>query len=234
MKTFAVEELPAAAPYSKEVFDELGMRGINCGCGSFLRPACLNVDRLQMADGAGNTPRPGKLARVQIDDETVYYMQHDLEKAFPLPDAAFDWGYSEHFIEHVSPAQAIDWLTEMRRIIKPGGLLRLTTPDLRKYIEGYLDPEGAFFELHKQRLELSTGNKGSVPPRRAWMVNQIFRFFEHQWIYDFDEIVYAATCAGFDRARIFREEFQSGLLENVAMLDFAERNDETLYVEMMV
>jgi SAM-dependent methyltransferase len=145
MKEFAVEELPAATPYSKEVFDELGMSGINCGCGRFLRPACLNVDRLQMADGAGNMPRPGKLVRVQVDDGTVYYMQHDLEKAFPLPDAAFDWGYSEHFIEHVSSEQAIDWLAEMRRIIKPGGLLRLTTPDLRKYMEGYLDPEGAFF-----------------------------------------------------------------------------------------
>lgn len=234
MKTFAVEELPAAAPYSREIFRELGTRGINCGCGTFLRPACLNVDRLPMADAAGNTPGPGRLARVQIDDGTVYYMQHDLEKTFPLPDAAFDWGYSEHFIEHVSPAQAIDWLAEMRRIIKPGGLLRLTTPDLRKYIEGYLDPAGAFFELHKQRIELSTGNKGSVPPRRAWMVNQIFRFFEHQWIYDFDEIVHAATSAGFDRTRIFREEFQSGILEDVAMLDFPERNDETLYVEMMV
>jgi len=66
------------------------------------------------------------------------------------------------------------------------------------------------------------------------MVNQIFRFFEHQWIYDFDEIVHAATSAGFDRARIFREEFQSGILEDVTMLDFPERNDETLYVDMMV
>lgn len=234
MKSFAVEELPAAAPYTREVFDQLGMRGINCGCGRFLRPDCLNVDQLEMADGAGNTPQKGRLARVQIDGETLYYMRHDLEKAFPLPDAAFDWGYSEHFIEHISPEQAIDWLAEMRRIIKPSGLLRLTTPDLQKYIEGYLDPAGAFFELHKQRLESSTGNKDSVPPRRAWMVNQIFRYFGHQWIYDFDEIVHAATSAGFDRTRIFREEYQSGLLENVAMLDFAERNDETLYVELMV
>jgi len=234
MKSFAVEELPAAAPYSREVFDQLGMRGINCGCGRFLRPDCLNVDQLEMADGAGNTPQPGRLARVLVDGETVYYMRHDLENAFPLPDAAFDWGYSEHFIEHISPEQAIDWLAEMRRVIKPGGLLRLTTPDLQKYIEGYLDPAGAFFALHKQRLEASTGNKGSVAPRRAWMVNQIFRYFGHQWIYDFDEIIHAAASAGFDRARIFREEFQSGLLENVAMLDFAERNDETLYVELMV
>ena len=234
MKAFAVEQLPAAPPYAREIFDQLGMRGINCGCGRYLRPDCLNVDRLPMADGAGNTSRPGSIARVHIDDGVVYYMQHDLEKAFPLPDAAFDWGYSEHFIEHVSPEQAIDWLAEMRRIIRPGGLLRLTTPDLRKYIEGYLDPAGVFFELHKQRLEAAIGNKGSVPPRRAWMVNQIFRFFEHQWIYDFDEIVHAATGAGFDRTRIFREEFQSGILENVAMFDFPERNDETLYVELMV
>ena len=88
--------------------------------------------------------------------------------------------------------------------------------------------------LHTERLEGMTGNKGSVPQRRAWMVNQIFRFFEHQWIYDFDEIVHAAVSAGFDREKIFREEFQSGLLENVPMLDWPGRNDETLYVEMIV
>jgi len=234
MSAFAVAELPAAAPYSGELFGQLGMRGINCGCGRYLRPDCLNVDRLEMADPAGNAPRPGTIARVAVDNGTFYYLQHDLEKAFPLPEAAFDWGYSEHFIEHVSAPQATAWLAEMRRVIKPGGLLRVTTPDLQKYIEGYLDPQGTFFELHRQRLEAQTGNKGSVPSRRAWMVNQIFRFFEHQWIYDFDEIVHAATSAGFDRTRIFREEFQSGLLENVAMLDFPERSDETLYVEMIV
>jgi hypothetical protein len=36
-------------------------------------------------------------------------------------------------------------LTEVHRILAPGGLVRLTTPDLRRYIESYLDPDGGFF-----------------------------------------------------------------------------------------
>lgn len=231
---FAVEPLAISAPYGREVFSQLGLQGLNCGCGKMLRPGCLNADRNQMGDGAGNLTQPGMLARVRIGSDTVYYLQQDLTLAFPLAGAAFDWGYSEHFIEHVPPEQAIGWFVEMRRVIAPGGLLRVTTPDLRKYMEGYVDPKGEFFALHTQCMEALTGNKGSVPQRRAWMVNHIFRFFEHQWIYDFEEIVHAAVSAGFDREKIFREEFQSGLLEFVPMLDSPERYDETLYVEMIV
>jgi len=187
-----------------------------------------------MVDAQGRTSEPGQLLRVQLDSQVLYYLQHDLTQAFPVANQAFSWGYSEHFIEHVSPEQAVAWLAEMRRMIAPGGLLRVTTPDLKKYIDGYADPDGKFFRLHTERMEGFTGNKGSVPQRRAWMVNQIFRFFKHQWIYDFDELRHAASLAGFDPDGIIREEYQSGLLEDVASLDSPERNDETLYVEMMV
>ena len=234
MTEFAVELIDQPIPYGKALFRELGLPGINCGCGKLLRPGCLNVDRNQMGDREGHLTQPGSMARVRIGGDTVYYLQHDLALTFPLDGAIFDWGYSEHFIEHIPPDDAIGWLAEMRRVLKPGGLLRVTTPDLQKYIDGYRDPNGKFFALHTERMEGMTGNKGSVPQRRAWMVNQIFRFFEHQWIYDFDEIIHAAVSAGFDREKIFREEFQSGLLENVPMLDWPERNDETLYVEMIV
>lgn len=234
MSELLIEPIDAAAPYGREVFVRLGLRGLNCGCGRMLRPGCLNVDRIPMVDAPGRSSEPGKLLRAHLGGQVLYYLQHDLTQAFPVASHAFSWGFSEHFIEHVSPEQAVDWLREMRRLIAPGGLLRVTTPDLKKYIEGYSDPEGRFFKLHTERMEAFTGNKGSVPQRRAWMVNQIFRFFKHQWIYDYEEIVHAASLAGFAADGILREEFQSGLLEDVALLDSPERNDETLYVEMMV
>ena len=199
-----------------------------------LRPGCLNIDQIPMVDSQGKAAGPGNLVRVHLDGQVLYYLQHDMTQAFPVASQAFSWGYSEHFIEHVTPEQAVAWLMEMRRLIAPGGLLRVTTPDLKKYIDGYCDPANRFFKLHTERMEAFTGNKGSVPQRRAWMVNQIFRFFKHQWIYDFDEIVHIGTLAGFDPNGIMREEFQSGLLEDVVMLDSPERNDETLYVELMV
>ena len=234
MSEMLIETIAAAIPYGRDFFVAHGLRGINCGCGRMLRPGCLNIDQIPMVDTQGKAAGPGKLVRVHLDGQVSYYLQHDMTQAFPVASQAFSWGYSEHFIEHVTPEQAVAWLMEMRRLIAPGGLLRVTTPDLKKYIDGYCDPANRFFKLHTERMEAFTGNKGSVPQRRAWMVNQIFRFFKHQWIYDFDEIVHIGTLAGFDPNGIMREEFQSGLLEDVVMLDSPERNDETLYVEMML
>lgn len=229
-----IETVDAPKPYGKELFSRLGLRGLNCGCGRTLRSGCLNVDQIVMTDARGATSASGNLLEIHLNGQVLYYLQHDLTQPFPMSGRAFAWGYSEHFIEHVKPEQAVAWLAEMRRLIAPGGLLRVTTPDLKKYINGYIDPEFRFFRLHTERMESLSGNKGSVPQRRAWMVNQIFRFFQHQWIYDFDEIVHVASLAGFDPAAIMQEEYQSGLLEDVAVLDSPERNDETLYVEMMV
>jgi hypothetical protein len=32
----------------------------------------------------------------------------------------------------------VAWLAEMRRLLAPGGVLRISTPDLEKYVRGYL------------------------------------------------------------------------------------------------
>ncbi len=125
-------------------------------------------------------------------------------------------------------------LTDSRgRASAPGGLLRVTTPDLKKYMDGYADPAERFFKLHNAKLAEMAKNPNPPPRRRAWMVNQIFHYFGHQWIYDFDELVHAASAAGFDPARIAQMEYRTGLREEVSMMDSPLREDETLYVEIL-
>jgi len=233
MTELLIEELHAPLPYARDLLIERGIGGINCGSGKELAPGYVNVDQLTLTDTRGKASEPGKLMCVTYEGQILYYMQHDMTQAFPFVDKSFSWGYSEHFIEHVPLEHAIAWLTEMRRLIAPGGLLRITTPDLKKYMNGYADPEERFFRLHNVKLADMTTNGEPLPRRRAWMVNQIFRYFGHQWIYDIDEIVHAASAAGFDPARIAQKEYQSGTLEAVFMMDSPLREDETLYVEIL-
>jgi len=224
--------LDAAMPYGRDFLARNGMTGINCGCGRALAAGCLNVDEKEFSDPQGATSAPGRILRIELGDQALYYMQHDLAQPFPFADGCFSWGYSEHFIEHVPPLQAIGWLKEMRRLIAPGGLLRVTTPDLGKYVQGYADPKQAFFKRHLERLEALAPGRSWAAPRRAWMVNQVFQFYGHQWIYDFEELAHAAGKAGFDPKGITQAGFQSGRLEAAFMLDSAERSDETLYVDI--
>jgi SAM-dependent methyltransferase len=52
----------------------------------------------------------------------------DGEGAWPLPDGGFDAVWAGEVIEHV--ADTVAWLSEVRRVLRSGGVLLLTTPAL--------------------------------------------------------------------------------------------------------
>lgn len=65
-------------------------------------------------------------------------IQADLLQTLPLASSSFDGVYSSHFIEHI-PIDLVDGvLTECLRILKPGGVLRLVTPDLEEMCKSYI------------------------------------------------------------------------------------------------
>jgi predicted SAM-dependent methyltransferase len=225
-----IELLPQDPPFGAQVVAELGVRGLNCGSARKLFRNCVNSDHLHIADAEGRTTERGRLAHMDGD---FYYLEHDGAESFPFEDETFEWVFAEHFIEHLPLESTVDWLREMRRLLRPGGHIRLSTPNLSRYVEGYLDPSGAFFAEHRARLEgvKNFGERG-IPDRRAWMVNQIFYMWGHRWIYDFEELRHAATCAGFDPESVRECSYAKGRLEEVSQLDLPGRRDESLYVEI--
>jgi SAM-dependent methyltransferase len=229
----SVEVLPFEPPFGPQVMDELGLRGIHSGSGPSFREGWLNTDVLCFWDYEDHTTELSRLARLaRTPQETIYYLQHDSSEPYPCPDGLFDWGFSEHLIEHLTVEEAVAFLTEMRRVVKSGGLLRLSTPDLEAYVRGYLEPDGNFFAEHRKRLIEMRVLPEDPPQRRAWMVNQIFVRWEHRWIYDLDEIKYVAALAGFSPDQVVRCGYREGSLPEVADLDLPVRNDESLYVEL--
>ncbi|MCC5884908.1 MAG: methyltransferase domain-containing protein [Gammaproteobacteria bacterium] len=217
---------------------ELGVSGLICGSGSHLCAGWLNVDGAPLRSGDKVLSAAGRVTQLLDANATPhYYLQHDCTEPFPLPDASVARVHSEHMIEHLTLAGGIAWLKEMRRVLQPGGVLRVTTPDLQRYVAGYLDPEQAFYREHQQHLSdvRMEGYLGlpSIPERRAWMINQIFRYYGHLWIYDLDELVHAATEAGFRPVALQQQAFGHSLDPALAALDRPERRDETLYVDII-
>ena len=197
--------------------EELGLRGIHCGSARRAR-AGLGEHRPAPSRGLGrDRDAPARLARIEGD---LYYLEFDSREPYPFEDASFDWAHAEHFIEHLELEEAIGWLTDVRRLLKPGGHVRLSTPDLRRYIEGYLDPGNGFFAEHRGRLSgCARSRTPSVPDRPGWMVNQIFYRWGHKWIFDFEEIRFAAEQAGFDPAGVISGASTRAAVAEVAAMD---------------
>jgi predicted SAM-dependent methyltransferase len=157
------------------------------------------VRKLQV--GAGPNPLPGWLNTDLLPD---FYPQHrdrvfflDAAKPFPLDDMTFDYVFSEHQIEHISETGARAMVKECFRILRPGGRIRIATPDLAAILGLYDDP---LDELERHYVEwvmarflphTRTGNP------RCYVINHMFGAHKHRFIYDYETLSAVVSDAGF-------------------------------------
>lgn len=88
-----------------------------------------------------NYIRSGDMDRIKfhVKDITAKFPEHE--------DNSVDLIYLGQMIEHLNPVyQTLDFLKECNRIMKPGGVIRITTPDLDLLIKAYLNGEMSKFE----------------------------------------------------------------------------------------
>lgn len=244
--TFDTLELVAPAPpRDRAGLRAAGITGIEFAAFKTQHPEGLATDLVSLrarkpgaADAASNdTPEAGADTEApfitqrgpmyRVDGESLF-TELDIAEPLPFADGSLDWVYAEHLIEHVPLPVAVGWLKEVRRVLVPGGLLRLTTPDLAVYVEGY--GGGGFFAKHRRRLAMVRVGP-PMPARRAFMINQIFYHFGHRWIYDEQELRFVLGEAGFDAGKISLCGFRTGARADVADLDTSMRSDESVYVE---
>ena len=113
------------------------MNALDTSCTA--QPIRLNI-------GAGDTVIPGFTA---IDRRFG-------TEAYPLnyPDNSVDEIRCVHMLEHLSFKQALEALEEWRRVLKPGGRIRLSVPDVSKVVAlAGKDPRWAFYLMGGQTDE---------------------------------------------------------------------------------
>jgi SAM-dependent methyltransferase len=141
--------------------------------------------------------------------------RHDLRYPLPYADETFEGVFSEHCIEHLYPNHAIQLFRELWRVLKPGGVLRLTTPDLEKYINFYngKDSDPLFGELYQSGCEA------------IWSLTQNWG---HISVWDANMLTKKLTEVGF--SQVTPVSYRVG--RNPALiLDKEDRRWETVYVE---
>jgi predicted SAM-dependent methyltransferase len=159
-----------------------------------------------------------------------------LDAARPLPfeSNTFDYIYCEHVIEHMAFDVGQSMLKECNRVLRPGGTLRLATPDVRFLLNLYRADRSS---LEAKYIEWSCLNYiGKKAPHTALgVINNFVRDWGHVFIYDPETLRTSMRTAGFQEivpAKIGESERPalSGL-ENVARMPSGFYELETFIFE---
>jgi predicted SAM-dependent methyltransferase len=95
---------------------------LNLGCGPVRYPEWVNADFYTFRWAMRRFPKP----------EWVL----DATKPWNCPDNYWDGIFTEHVLEHFNYKDAIHAIVECYRTLKPGAWLRISVPDINKYING--------------------------------------------------------------------------------------------------
>jgi ubiquinone/menaquinone biosynthesis C-methylase UbiE len=107
-------------------FEPRGANVLDVGCGD---AGVLIAFAEAGAHGSGVEPDASSLERARVraeEHEVTVDLRRGFAEALPFPDHAFDLVVLDNVLEHVESREGA--LSEIRRVLRPGGLLYLVTP----------------------------------------------------------------------------------------------------------
>lgn len=145
---------------------------LNLGCGGVFFEGWVNVD---------------------LENTSKANLFWNLTDPFPLPPESCSLIYSEHVLEHFSAEDGLKILRESRRLLAPGGVLRVAMPNLEHSVECYVTDS---WRSNFARWEELRGVK-----TRCEALNVAMRWWGHLWLYDREELHRRLQEAGFTQIR---------------------------------
>jgi ubiquinone/menaquinone biosynthesis C-methylase UbiE len=128
-----------------------GDRALDLGCGD---GAFTEVLTQAGAEVVGADVAQAALERARARHPGVEYRLLEIDAALPFRDSQFDLVWASEVIEHI--ADTARWLSELRRVLAPGGRLLVTTPSHGRVrlalggIERFSEPLGDHLHLYTQ------------------------------------------------------------------------------------
>jgi SAM-dependent methyltransferase len=168
---------------------------------------------LKLHLGSGGLRPPGwvNVDIVGMDPD----LHWDLTRPLPFPDGVAEAVFLEHVLEHFPLAQVLEILAEARRLLAPGGIVRVGVPDFGRYAESYAG-DRTFIERERPGR-----------PTALLAVGEVAQSHGHRSVWDAETLELVLADAGFEDVR--RRAFGDSDLDPAP--DSAHRESETLYAE---
>jgi SAM-dependent methyltransferase len=171
---------------------------LNWGCGAHGEPGWINSD---LKEGPG--------------------IQHacDIRDGLPLPDESIDYAVSIHALPEIPYPDLVPALVELRRVLKPSGVLRLALPDLERAVGAYEAGDADYFLIPDEDAK-ALGSK---------LVVQLIWYGYSRTPFTYDFIEELLLRAGFSRVQ--RCAFGETRSTHPGITELDNRKAESLFVE---
>lgn len=170
--------------------------------------------------GCGLNGMPGWIHIDRNDAHEVVDLVWDVTTGLPFRNDSCRYIYHEHLLEHFPPDKGVAFLSECRRVLMPGGVMRIAMPSLDHILEKYRSADW------KDQDWLTWPDNKHIATR-AEMLNVVFYWWGHQWVYNAEELERRLREAGF----IYMEEKRWRESAELELCDRETRKDSLLIYE---
>jgi len=211
----------------------MGLR-INMGCGQTPTQGWRNFDNSLSLRLAKIPIPPGLLQTLGLLEGSQqqfirFARENDIEygdaiKGLPIKDETVDVLYTSHMLEHLDKFEADKFLREAYRLLRPGGIIRIAVPDIKRQIAQYNEDGDADAFIEATHLCVPRPRSLAQKLRLLWVGPR-----HHQWMYDGNSLSALLEKHDFIEAEVM----PAGLTKILdhEPLDLQERSFESVYVE---
>jgi predicted SAM-dependent methyltransferase len=143
----------------------------------------------------------------------------DIRKGLPLPANSFDYIVSIHALPEIPYSDHDKALSELHRVLKPGGVLRLSLPDMDRAIRAYQGGDVDYFLIGDEVVRSLAGK----------MIVQLTWYGRSRMMFTFDFIRELLERNGFRDVK--QCEYQKTHSPYPAIIELDDRQLESLFVE---
>ena len=179
------------------------MKKLHLGCGRNMIGGWINTDFNMVKFPSG--PK-------HLDVTDKFIIREKGKDDIIIEDNSVDYVFSEHMIEHLTYQEGKFMLEECFRVLKVGGKIRISTPDLKFLIDIYTDDKT---DLQKEYIDYSVNHDAYEVSigTDTFIINNYVRAWGHIFIYD---------------EKTLKSLFESIGFSNVKSCLIAESEDENL------
>jgi predicted SAM-dependent methyltransferase len=168
--------------------------------------------------GCGRVTPPGWIHADQVAGPGVNLVG-DIRHGLPVPDAHFDYIVSIHALPEIPCTDLEDVLWELRRVLKPGGILRLGLPDMDRAIAAYQRGDTAYFLIPDEVFRTPAGK----------MIAQLTWYGRSRSMFTYEFTQELLLKSGFRNVR--RCDFRQTQSPFPEIIELDNREPESLFVE---